>query len=164
MGKASRRKLHARMKASEAVTEKRLKALGIDVPVLTRHDLPQEQKISNAIAEILRTEIGKDASFEDHCAYVNSIVIAWNMTLLSPEWQEKQFKALEAFFSLHGQGDAADDLAGAQSLLRRLMQKKETLFPDDKRVIVSHDCQLIGGKVHVTASALTTQGQPVPVA
>ena len=164
MGKASRRKLHARMKASETVAKNQLKAWGIDAPVLTRRDLPQEQKISNAIGTILDTEIGKNASLADYRACANSIVMAWNMTLVAPELQEKQFKALEAFVSLHSQGDVASDIASALALLKRLMQKKETLFPDDKRFIISHDCQLINGKVQITAAALMAPDQPVPAA
>jgi hypothetical protein len=162
MGKASRRKLYARVKASEAMTKNQLKAWGIDAPILIRNNLPQKQKISNAISEILDTEIDKNAPLEDYRACVNTIVMAWNMTLVPPEMQEKQLKALEAFVRLQSQADVADDIASALSLVKRLMQKKEVMFPDDKRFIVSHDCQFIGGKVHITAAALTENDQPVP--
>jgi len=162
MGKASRRKLHSRMKASEAVTKNQLKAWGIDVPLLSSNNLPQEQKISNAISEILDAEINEHASLEDYRACVNSIVMAWNMTLMPPELQEKQFKALETYVCSHSKGDVEKDLASVLALVRRLMQQKETLFPDDKRFIVSHDCQFISGKVHITAAALTVPNQPAP--
>jgi hypothetical protein len=45
MGKASRRKVAARTRELLNATQSRLKALGVDHPLVIRSDLPQEQKI-----------------------------------------------------------------------------------------------------------------------
>ena len=163
MGKASRRKLHARMQASAKMTVAQLKAWGVDIPVHTHTNLPQEQKISNAIGKILDTEIDQNSSLETYRACVNSIVMAWNMTLMPPDVQEERLKMLEAFIHSHSQGDVENDIRESLLLVKRLMQKKKSLFPDDKRYIVFHDCQFIGGKVHITAAGLSEPNQTPPV-
>ena len=62
MGKASRRKVAARTRELLNATQSRLKALGVDHPLVIRSDLPQEQKISNGISRMLDSEVGEDLS------------------------------------------------------------------------------------------------------
>jgi hypothetical protein len=155
VGKASRRKTAGKPEALLDVTQSRLKALGVDAAVVIRSDLPQEQKISNAISKILDSEIAGKASQDEYRIRVNAIVFAWNISLLPPESQATTLKSLGQFV------EKKDPLgvAAAQAELLRLIEKKQAMFPGDKRFIVSHDVQFVGTKVHVTAAAVSAPAQ-----
>ena len=155
MGKASRRKAPARMKAMRDVVQARLDEKGIGAPVLVRSNLPDEEKISNALSKILASEVEGQISLEEYRHHANAIVMAWNLTLLPPQEQATTLKNLEAFAAAGSGGSGKDAVA----LVERLMQKKLAMFPDDKRYIVSHDLQFIGDSVHVTAAALSPPPQ-----
>jgi hypothetical protein len=151
MGKASRRKTAGQSKALLNVTQSRLKALGVNPAVVIRSDLPQEQKISNAIGKILDSEIGEETSLDEYRHRARAIVLAWNVSLLPEEDQANTLKSLGDFVEKTNPFGAS----AAQAELLRLIEKKQAMFPDDKRFIVSHDVQFIGSKVHVTAAAVT---------
>lgn len=155
MGKASRRKVAARTRELLNATQSRLKALGVDHPLVIRSDLPQEQKISNGISKILDSEVGEDASLDEYRHRANAIVLAWNVSLLPLEEQANTLKNLGDFARKTDPGGAA----AAQAELLRLIEKKRLMFPDDKRFIVSCDLQLVGNKVHVTAAAISAPAQ-----
>lgn len=156
MGKASRRKAPARLKAMRDVLQARLDERGIGARLLVRSDLPDEQKISNALSKILASEVEGRISLEEYRHHANAIVLAWNLTLLPPEEQAATLTKLEAFAAAGSGGSGKDAVA----LVKRLMQKKLATFPDDRRYIVSHDVQFVGDSVHVTAAALSAPPQP----
>jgi hypothetical protein len=155
MGKASRRKTAVKPEALLSVTQSRLKALGVDAAVVIRSDLPQAQKISNAISKILDSEIAGKESLDEYRHRVTAIVFAWNVSLLPPEAQATTLKNLGQFV------EKQDPLgvAAAQAELMRLIEKKQAMFPDDKRFIVSHEVQFVGAKVYVTAAAASAPPQ-----
>lgn len=156
MGKASRRKTAERSKALLNVTQSRLKALGVNPAVVIRSDLPQAQKISNAIGKILDSEIEPGLPLDEYRHRVNAIVFAWNVSLLSQDKQANTLKSLGDFVKKTNPSGAP----AAQAELLRLVEKKLAMFPDDKRYIVSHDVQFVGKKVHVTAAAVSAPPQP----
>lgn len=158
MGKASRRKTANRTKDLLKVTESRLNAWGVDSPVVIRADLPQEQKISNAIGKILDSEVSEDGSFDEYQQLANAIVLAWNTSLLEPEGQAEVLQGLKEFVELRDPSGAP----AALELVAHLMEKKRDMFPDDKRFIVSHDLRLVGKIVHVTAAAVAKPPQMPP--
>lgn len=155
MGKASRRKAVVRTKELLDVTQSRLKALGVNPPVVIRSNLPQEQKISNAISKILDSETEPDWPLEEFRHRANAIVLAWNVSLLPQEDQANTLKNLGDFVKKTDQSGAP----AAQAELMRLIEKKQAMFPADKRYIVSHDVQFVGKKVHVTAAAVSAPPQ-----
>jgi hypothetical protein len=155
MGKASRRKAVVRTRESLNATQSRLKALGVNQPVVIRSDLPPEQKISNGISKILDSEVGENASLDEYRHWVNAIVLAWNVSLLPLEEQANTLKNLGDFAGKTDPGGAP----AAQAVLSRLIEKKRVMFPDDKRFIVSYDVQFVGNKVHLTAAAISAPPQ-----
>jgi hypothetical protein len=155
MGKASRRKVAVRTRELLNATQSRLKALGVNHPVVIRSDLPQEQKISNGISKILDSEVGENASPDEYRHWVNAIVFAWNVSLLPLEEQANTLKNLGDFAGKTDPGG----VPAAQAELLRLIEKKRLMFPDDKRFIVSYDVQFVGNKVHLTAAAISAPPQ-----
>lgn len=155
MGKASRRKAPARMKAMRDVVQARLEEKGIGAPVLVRSNLPDEQKISYALSKLLASEVTDQIPLEEYRQHATAIVMAWNLTLRPPQEQTTTLKRLEAFAAAGSGGSGKDAVA----LVEHLMQKKLAMFPDDKRFIVSHDVQFIGDRAHVTAAALSPPPQ-----
>jgi hypothetical protein len=151
MGKASRRKSAERSKALLSTTQSKLTALGVNPPVVIRSDLPQAQKISNAISKILESETEPGWPLEEFRHRVNAIVLAWNVSLLPQENQANTLKSLGDFVEKTNPSGAP----AAQAELLRLIEKKQAMFPDDKRYIVSYDVQFVGKKVHVTAAAVS---------
>jgi hypothetical protein len=155
MGKASRRKAVARTTALLRTTQSRLQELGASPGIQVRLDLPEAEKISNAISAILHSEADEDCSLDDYRERANAIVLAWNACLMSTEQQADVFRGLAEFVEKTNPfGTPA-----AQAELRRLMEKKQAMFPDDRRFIVSHEVEFVGSKVHVTAAALSAPQQ-----
>lgn len=91
-------------------------------------DLPQEQKISNALSVLLHDEVGGDAPLSDYQKALNSIVLAWNISLLDDVGQGIAMKTL------------AKELAAIKlRKIEELIEKKQALFPYDKRKVVVWD-------------------------
>jgi hypothetical protein len=151
MGKASRRKTATRTKELLRETQSKLERMGAFPNIMVRQDLPQAQKISNAISAILHSEADEGWSLDDYREQANAIVLAWNACLMS---QDQQANVLQGLAEFVEKTDPSGVPAG-QAELRRLMEKKRAMFPDDNRFIVSHDVQFIGSTVHVTDAALS---------
>lgn len=134
-------------KARKAVQE----IIGV-ASIEIRTDLPQEEKISNALAVLLDAEIGKGARLADYRMALQLIAIAWNISLLPAN---ERLDAIEKAFRLSPAGDDAMKRE-AVAHVERVIAKKQELFPDDKRWIVSCEANLRRDHIHITATALHT--------
>ncbi len=115
-----------------------------------RTNLPQEEKISNALAVLLDSEMVEGSRLAEYRMALTLIAIAWNVSLLPAS---EQAGAIQKLFT-HSlrRGDALEREAIAH--VERLIAKKVELFPDDKRWIVSCEANFRRDCVHVTAAAL----------
>ena len=129
-------------------------AAGLEV----RTDLPQQEKISNALAILLDSEVGEGSTLLEYRAALNFIVIAWNVSLMPADRQAEEIPKLFAFPP--GCDDRVKRDAVAQ--IERLIAKKQDLFPHDKRFVVSWEVRFQGDNFHVTAAAVSVPGSASP--
>jgi hypothetical protein len=130
--------------------------------VEVRTDLPQHEKISNALAILLDSEMGKGARLAEYRKALELIAIAWNISLLPASERAEAIQKLS---------DLPPALAkalgrGAIPHIERLIARKLELFPSDNRWIVSFEANFREDYLHITAAAFsrpagaTQQQQP----
>jgi hypothetical protein len=155
MGKASRRK--SEKKETTAPTQEVLdnalsaiQAIAGNKTINIHRDLPQAEKISNALSELLGYEVSKDASLEEYKDALAFIVMAWNISLLNTS---EQSTAIQKAVDSCGTADSSI-LRNLRIHLKRMISLKKSLFPHDKRLIVSSAVRFEGSSFGVTAAAL----------
>ncbi len=155
MGKASRRKSEKKETTtpSQEVLDNALNAVQTiagNMKINIRRDLPQAEKISNALSELLGYEVSKNAPLEEYKAALAFIVMAWNISLLNPS---EQSAAIQKVVDSCGTADSSI-LRNVRIHLKRMIALKQALFPHDKRLVVSSDVRFEGNSFGVTAAAL----------
>jgi valyl-tRNA synthetase len=155
MGKASRRKSEKKetTATSQKVLDNALNAIQTiagNKTINIRRNLPQAEKISNALSELLGYEVSKDAPLEEYKTALAFIVIAWNISLLNTH---EQSAAIEKVIKSSGTADTSI-LSNVRIHLKRIIALKQALFPHDKRLVVSSDVRFEGNSFGVTAAAL----------
>ena len=78
---------------------------------------------------------------------IGAAATAWNLSLLA---QAERPEALRQAF----RNANVRDVEAAAEVIVMLMRRKEQLFPDDRRTIVSWGVSESGGKCHVTVASL----------
>jgi hypothetical protein len=150
MGKASRAKAAWRNEQSQKVLNSALDAIharpGIN-NIRIQSDLPQEEKISNALSVLLKQQMRGNESLHEYQLTLNIIVTAWNISILTVDEQSEAFLKIMANVS-----DVAIQ-QGICDLLKSIIAIKQTHFPHDKRLIVSSDVRFEGGRYRVVAAA-----------
>ena len=150
MGRASRRKAasrsHGVLDEARNITER----VGGPEETIARSDLPQKEKISLALSELLQEEVAEDSPLEEYRAALSVIVTAWNLSLLDAD---RRSEALKDFTRIR-KGEDGAVVREALSHVERLIAKKEALFPDDKRYVVSGTVRFQGNDLRVRAAAL----------
>jgi hypothetical protein len=151
MGRASRRKTANRSRGVLDKARNIIERVGGPKEIIIRSHLPQEEKISHALCELLESEVPGNSPVEEYRAALQFIVIAWNMSLLDAG---KRFQALQ---ELAARIQAVDEVERRELLtdVERLIASKDALFPHDQRVVVSASVRFEGNEVRVTAAALT---------
>lgn len=133
-------------------TRKAIRKLTGATDVEIRTDLPQEEKISNALAVLVKSEVPEGSLEVDYQTALTFIAFAWNISLLPTH---RRTEAMQKLFALPLGCDAA--LRGeAVAHIERLIAKKLELFPHDQRYIVSFETRFRGGSLHITAAALSS--------
>jgi hypothetical protein len=120
------------------------------IPVEIRRNLPQQEKISNALAVMLDDEIDEAAPLDEYRTALAVVVLAWNISLLPASVRADSVQTLLA--AMDG-GDAFR--REFQGRIERLAAKKQDLFPHDRRFVVSHEVEYRKGCLHITAAAFT---------
>lgn len=113
-------------------------------------DIPDTEKLSTALMTLLESEVPEGEELDVYRGALLHIAVAWNISLLSGA--KRQEALLHAVKSLSGL-DAAAALE-KRELVERLMRKKEKLFANDRRAIVSWDARIQGGCLHISAASL----------
>lgn len=151
MGKASRRKAQARRRSVLDRAQSTIQALGGTADLRIRDSLPQDQKISYALGQLLESEaLPEDAPLVQYQVALSLIVLAWNLSLLDAA---ERTEALRDLVDTASQGEKwmQRDMI---TEIHRLLAKKEALFPQDQRSIVSWDVCFKGPHLRITAAAL----------
>lgn len=155
MGKASRRKTHGRLQSlwAKARATVQTEVAAGDIRLL-ENVLPQEQKISNALAALLTSEVPEGSPLNEYQAALGLIVIAWNISI--QDASADMLNDLEAASGL-GTPTQKQEILG---LIDSLIAKKKAMFPNDKRTVVAADVQFIGrSRLHVTGIASLSPGR-----
>lgn len=157
MGRASRRKAANRSQGVLDEARNIIERVGGPKEIVVRRDLPQEEKISHALCELLESEVVTGAPLEEYQAALRFIVIAWNVSLLDAEERSEALQDLATTMKCEG-GAMEREILGH---VERLIVRKQVLFPHDQRTIVTSDVWLQGNTVRVSAAALAAPPSPV---
>lgn len=149
MGKASRRKASNRSldllgRAMNVIQ----KTTGEKEILVRNNELPQEEKISNALVTLLQTQVQEGSPLDEYQAALDFIVLAWNISLLDDNGRSEALELFAAKIRSH------DEARGILNLVEGLIIRKQAIFPDDKRHVVSWEAQWRGDSLHVSAVAL----------
>lgn len=152
MGKASRRKQLRRSESFWAQEDEPPKEerrwFGLPRLVRVETNLPQEQKISHALAELLKEEVPyDDAPLSEYKNALDGIVIAWNLSLLTSD------DRAHAMGNMFTEDVPEANRALALQEIERLMQRKQALFPEDKRQVLAWSVRMEGEHIRVQAGA-----------
>lgn len=150
MGKASRRKIDQRSQGVLAMAKGVIQSISGSPKIRVRSNLPQEEKISNALSTLLMAEVPEGAPLADYKTVLDIIVIAWNISLMDANQQPS------AIQNLITDVVTADTVTNTefQAHIRHLIIKKQILFSHDNRAIIAWDVWFAGDKIRVSASAL----------
>ena len=150
MGKASRRKAQGRSQSLLARARASVQTItGAKDIRLLKDVLPQEEKISHALAALLTTEVPEGYPLDEYRAALDFIVLAWNISLLNAGEQAHALHQLAV--PREGKEDALPREALDQ--IERLMARKQAMFPHDQRFVLAAEIQFRGSKLHVTGIA-----------
>jgi hypothetical protein len=158
VGKASRRKADSRSQSLFGVTKTTVQAVfaGAKDVRVGRNLLPQEEKISHALAALLAAEVPDGSPLDEYRAALDFIVLAWNISLLKAD---KQADALHQL-AVAREGEEAALQREAVDQIERLIARKQAMFPHDKRFVAAAKVRFQGrDHLHVTGVALASPPQ-----
>lgn len=113
---------------------------------------PSHDRMSKVILEYASDYIGMGTSLHQRQVYLESAILAWNLSLFSEEEREQQMDAslrkLEAF------NWDFKNLEILKQNLAMLIEKKLTEFPEIKKLIVNAQINIVEGKeyLHVVST------------
>ncbi|MEF8698503.1 MAG: hypothetical protein V5B32_05990 [Candidatus Accumulibacter sp. UW26] len=150
MGRASRRKAirHSPSAIDQAKSAVQ-RVLGTkDVHIIS--DLPVEQRISYALSRLLRPEVPVGSPLEDYQTVLTIVATAWNLSLLDSEQRSAALKSLIPT----RKGLDESYVRQAREHIEQIIARKQALFPDDKRHVLSWNARLEGDEVRIVAAAI----------
>jgi hypothetical protein len=107
----------------------------------------EDWRLSERLVDLVAPYREDDFTLERHDMLIGAAATAWNLCLL-PEAERPE--ALRQFF----RGAKVRDVEGMGELIVALMRRKEQLFPDDHRTIVSWEVSELDDHYHVSVVSL----------
>ena len=104
-------------------------------------------KLSQRLIELAQPYLNSDDGVDEYRKEMSISSAAWNLSLLPPESREKHIR------SVHLPGLADEDRELIVQHFRDLVQRKEQLFPDDRRRIENVEVLDEGGTVQVLVTS-----------
>ncbi len=152
MGAARRRKSTIQFGAQSKRARNAVRKSAGATEIHVRTNLPQEQKISNALHVLVSSEVPAGLPVAGYQTAISHIATAWNISLLPAAQQSNAVRQLVASVPGLDEAKRRDVIDN----LERLIAKKQDLFPDDRRTIVSWDARLQEDHLHISAAAIST--------
>jgi hypothetical protein len=151
MGKVSRRKPGNRARRVRQRAQTIVQTPAGTPGLRVRTDLPQEEKISNALSVLVNAEVPKGSPLVTYRVALSFIALAWNISLLPVGERSKALQDVMASIPVK------DDETrwGAMASIERSIARKQELFPHDQRALVSWDVVFQEGTLRITAAALS---------
>lgn len=110
----------------------------------TLHNEPGLLKMSEALEKLVASYVHEARTEQEYDALIGLGAMAWNMTMMPPETRKNAIKDAIAMF-----GQDPENIQFLSERLNVLMQRKEKLFPDEDRVIVSYAIEDLGNQWHL---------------
>ena len=110
----------------------------------TLHNEPSLLKMSVALEKLVVPFVHEARTEQEYDALIGLGAMAWNMTVMPPETRKNAVKDAIAMF-----GQDPENIQFLSERLNVLMQRKEKLFPDEDRAIVSYAIEDLGNQWHL---------------
>jgi hypothetical protein len=107
----------------------------------------EDLRLSERLVDLIAPYLDGGFAAERYEMLIGAAATAWNLSLL-PE-AERPVALRQSFRRVK-----VRDVEGMAEVIVTLMRRKEQLFPDDDRTIVSWEVSESGGQCHVTVASL----------
>lgn len=136
--------------ASEAEERwKRLAALGVQREIPTPEGEARMSAVILQLAEPLLKQHGKTPQRAE--AIIMLTVAAWNKSMFPPDKQPLIEKDL--IDSFVPKGGNAEDVGVAVEMMDMIVERREKLFPDLRKIVVDYKCTISGGRLTLEVSS-----------
>ncbi len=136
---------------SSAALEKKLaRELGISTKFIPS---PKGAKMSEALEELVEPYFDSTADRRSLETLLSMGALAWNLAIVPTEDRQELFDT--AFQAATKSQDA--DIAEGKALVETLIERKEKLFPENRRMIMSFELKYTGGGDYQISVASTME-------
>ena len=127
---------------------------------MTRRKKPNKstkRKMSEMISEMAAGFLGLGDTIDERQNRLNAACSAWNMACGSPEVRQRQLEQYKEGYLRFNPATSPGDLANILKDMELLIERKLTMFPDDKRQIVSARVVKVGNGYRIEVASATLQ-------
>ena len=128
---------------------KRLAALGVQREIPTPEGEARMSAVILQLAEPLLKQHGKTPQRAE--AIIMLTIAAWNKSMFPPDKQPLIEKDL--IDSFVPKGGNAEDVGVAVEMMDMIVERREKLFPDLRKIIVDYKCTISGGRLTLEVSS-----------
>ena len=118
---------------------------------------PTKRKMSEMISEMAAGFLGVGDTIGERQNRLNAACSAWNMACGSPEVRQRQLEQYKEGYLRFNPATSPGDLANILKDMELLIERKLTMFPDDKRQIVSARVVKVGHVYRIEVASATLQ-------
>ena len=118
---------------------------------------PTKRKMSEMISEMAAGFLGVGDTIGERQNRLNAACTAWNMACGSPEVRQRQLEQYKEGYLRFNPATSPSDLANILKDMEALIERKLTMFPDDKRQIVSARVVMVGNEYRIEVASATLQ-------
>lgn len=112
------------------------------------YNAPGQVKMSDALEEVIAPFVGDADTLVAMKNLVGMGSMVWNITLMPPDEQKEQIQKLIKI--MESEPEETEILYG---MIHEMMQRKQTLYPDVNRYIVSFEVEDIGDGWHISVAS-----------
>jgi len=116
-----------------------------------------KRKMSEMISEMAAGFLGVGDTIGERQNRLNAACSAWNMACGSPEVRQRQLEQYKEGYLRFNPATSPGDLANILQDMEMLIERKLTMFPDDKRQIVSARVVKVGNVYRIEVASATLQ-------
>lgn len=112
------------------------------------YNAPGQIKMSDALEEVIAPFVNDADTVVAMRNLVGMGAMAWNITLMPPHEQKEQIQKL-----IMTMGSDQVDIEMLYKMIHEMMQRKQALYPDVNRTIVSFEVEDIGDGLHLSVAS-----------